>query len=165
MNTNVIIRPYKPGEPSLVVHFYYKLFEQQFHFLPNVENYFLHAMTELFENPEGNGLWIAEENGRIAGSICIVGKGKGNAQLRLFGTAPSLQGKGAGKMLMQTAMDFCEKRGYTHIILWTIDICKAARHMYGKFGFELTDTKLNTTWADYEMTEEKWEYFGKYSKN
>lgn len=158
MDSSIIIRTYKPGEPSLVVHFYYKLFEQQFDFLPNVENYFLHAMTELFDHPDRNELWIAEENGKIVGSVCIVGKDDGSAQLRLFGTDPSLQGKGVGKMLMQKAMDFCKEKNYSHVVLWTIDICKAARHLYGNFGFHLTDTKLNTTWADYEMTEEKWEY-------
>lgn len=161
MDSSITIRTYKPGEPSLVVHFYYKLFEQQFDFLPNVENYFLHAMTELFDHPDGNELWIAEENGKIVGSVCIVGKDDGNAQLRLFGTDPSLQGKGVGKMLMQKAMDFCKEKNYSHVILWTIDICKAARHLYSNFGFSLTDTKLNTTWADYEMTEEKWEYVAK----
>ena len=29
--------------------------------------------------------------------------------------------------------------------------------VYSKFGFELTETKENTEWADYKMTEEKWE--------
>lgn len=46
---------------------------------------------------------------------------------------------------------------YTHVILWTVDICSEARHLYSKFGFELTETNENTEWADYKMTEEKWE--------
>lgn len=157
MDDRIRIRVCRPGEISLVVHFYFKLFEKQFDFLPNVEGYFLHAAAELFDEPEGNGLWIAEEDGKIVGSICIIGKGGGNAQLRLFGTDPSLQGRGVGRMLMQTAMDFCKEKGYAHVILWTIDICQAARHLYGKFGFQPTDTKPNTIWADYEVTEEKWE--------
>lgn len=159
MEPSITIRTYKPGDPSLVAHFNYKIFEQQFEFLPNVENYFLHIMTELFDHPERNELWLAEENGKIVGSICIIGKEDGSAQLRLFCTDPSLQGKGIGKMLMQKAMDFCKEKNYSHVMLWTIDICKAARHLYAKFGFQLTDTKPNTTWAEYEITEEKWEYF------
>ena len=156
--SDIIIRKHKPGEPSLVVHFYYKLFEEQFDFLPSTEQYFLHAMTELFENPDGNELWVAEENGDIVGSISIVDKGDGTAQLRLFGTHPSTQGKGVGKALMQTAMNFCKEKGYHHIYLWTIDICKAALHIYEKFGFKCTDTKPNDTWANFNMTEELWEY-------
>ena len=155
---DLVIREAKPGEPSLVVYFYYKLFEQQFGFLPNTEQYFLHAMTELFNDPSGNRLWIAEENGHIKGSICIVKIGDTEAQLRLFGTDPSLQGKGAGKRLMQTAMGFCKEKGYSHVILWTIDICKAACHLYDQFGFKFVESKPNTTWADYPMSEEMWEY-------
>ncbi len=47
---------------------------------------------------------------------------------------------------------------YSHVSLWTIDICKAARHLYEELGFQLTDTKINTTWANYPMMEELGEY-------
>ncbi len=40
MNNDIQIRAYKPGEPSLVVNFYYRLFEKQFQFLPSTEQYF-----------------------------------------------------------------------------------------------------------------------------
>lgn len=32
MNKNISIRTYKPGEPSLVCYFQYKLYEEQYHF-------------------------------------------------------------------------------------------------------------------------------------
>ncbi len=156
--SEVTIREVKTGEASLVSCFYFRLFESQFGFLPNVEQYFLHAAAEIFDDPEGSRLWIAEEDGQIKGSICIVKKGEHKAQLRLFGMDESLQGKHVGTRLMNTAMAFCKEKGYTHIGLWTIDICQAARHLYGKYGFHLTDTKLNTTWAAYPMMEELWEY-------
>lgn len=78
--------------------------------------------------------------------------------MRLFGIDPSVQGQGVGSSLVKTAMDFCKKNNYHKVILWTIDICNAARHIYGKFGFVHTDSKPNTTWANYSMTEELWEY-------
>lgn len=156
--SDYIIRESKPGEPSLVVHFYYKLFEKQFDFLPSTEQYFLHAMTDLFGSPEGNKLFVVEIDGQIMGSVCIVKLGENKAQLRMFGTSPALQGKGYGVKLMDAAMSFCKEMNYNHIILWTIDICKAARHLYDKYGFKLTDTKPNNTWAEYSMIEEKWEY-------
>ena len=69
-------------------------------------------------------MWIIENGGKIKGSICVIDRGEHDAQLRLFGMDASLQGKGAGKALMQTAMDYCKKMQYTHVSLWTIDICK-----------------------------------------
>lgn len=38
---------------------------------------------------------------------------------------------------------------------------KPARHLYGKFGFAMTETKPNTEWNNYEILEEKWEYHRK----
>ncbi len=153
-----IIREAVTGEASLVSCFYFRLFEKQFNFLPNVEQYFLHAAAEIFDSPDGSRLWVVESDREIAGSICIVKRGSHEAQLRLFGIAESLQGKHAGDALLKTAMDFCAEKEYTKLSLWTIDICKAARHLYSKYGFHLTDTKLNTTWAAYPMMEELWEY-------
>ncbi len=50
--SNFVIREVGSGEVSLVSHFYYKIFETQFDFLPSTEQYFLHACEELFDNPE-----------------------------------------------------------------------------------------------------------------
>ncbi len=159
MDNSIIIREAVPGEPSLAVNFYYKLFEEQFDFLPATEKYFLHAAEEYFDDEINNKLWLATENGKIVGSVCVVKKEKNKAQIRLFGTAPSTQGKGVGKALLKTAMDYCSQNNLTHIMLWTIDICKAALHLYKNAGFRKTEEKLNTTWAKYRMTEEKWEFF------
>ncbi len=152
-----MIREAKTGEASLVSCFYFRLFEKQFNFLPNVEQYFLHAAAELFDCPEGNCLWLVEMEDKIVGSICVVKRGMNEAQLRLFGIDECMQGKHVGDALLKTAMDFCCE-SYTKISLWTIDICRVARHLYSKYGFQLVDTKLNTTWADYSMMEELWEY-------
>ncbi len=152
------IREAKTGEASLVSCFYFRLFESQFDFLPNVEQYFLHAAAEIFDDPEGSRLWVIAEGDAIKGSICIVKRGETEAQLRLFGMDESLQGQHAGSALLETAMNFCRDKRYTKVSLWTIDICRAARHLYSRFGFQLTDTKLNTDWAAYPMMEELWVY-------
>lgn len=158
MNHEITIRPYRPGDPSLVCYFYYKLFEQQYHFNGSVEKYFIRGMAELFDFPDESQLWVAQKEGSIVGSIAIVKKGEHAAQLRWFGIGMEIQGMGVGNRLLQTAMDFCAQKGYTDVILWTISILKPARHLYGKYGFSLTETKPNHEWADEELIEEKWEY-------
>lgn len=155
---NITIRTYKPGDPSLVCYFYYKLYEQQYHFNGSVEKYFIKGMAELFDCPQESQMWVAEKDGRIAGSIAIVKRDQHAAQLRWFGVGQDIQGMGIGTKLLETAMRFCEERRYTDVILWTIDILKPARHLYGKHGFYRTETKPNNEWADYTLMEEKWEY-------
>lgn len=157
-NSEVSIQTYQPGDPSLVCYFYYKLYEQQYHFNGSVEEYFIRGMTELFDCPGENQLWVARKDDHIVGCIAIIKKGGQEAQLRWFGVDMSVQGMGIGNQLLETAMRFCEEKNYTDVILWTINILKPARHLYGKYGFVMTETKPNTQWADYELLEEKWEY-------
>lgn len=154
---NYIIREIHPGEASLAVHFYYKIFEQQFQFYPSTEAYFLHAAGQVFDDP-ANKLWVAADGDKIIGTISVIKTKDGEGQLRLFGTDISRHGEGIGTALMDTAMEYCRSRKLHHIILWTIDICKDALKLYAKYGFHMTDTKPNTTWAAYPMTEELWEY-------
>lgn len=78
-------------------------------------------------------------------------------ETRWFFVNDSMQGKGIGNKLVEKAMQFCEDHGYTKISLWTIDILHAARHLYKKHGFTLTETKKNTEWTDHVLLEEKWE--------
>lgn len=155
---DISIRTYRPGDPSLACYFYYKLYEQQYHFNGSVEAYFIRGMAELFDDPKGNQLWIAERDNKIVGCIAIIKKHEHEAQLRWFGVDMEIQGMGIGNQLLETAMKFCREHDYNDIILWTIDILKPARHLYGKFGFRKTETIPNTEWADYEILEEKWEY-------
>lgn len=157
-NNEISISSYKPGDPSLVCYFYYKLYEQQYQFNGTVEGYFIRGMADLFDHPQDSQLWVARKGEQIVGSISIIKKGEHQAQLRWFGVDLSVQGMGTGNRLLETAMRFCEEKSYTDIFLWTIDILKPARHLYGKYGFVMTETKPNTEWADYEILEEKWEY-------
>lgn len=158
MEQEITIREYRPGDPSRVSYFYYKLFETQCRFNGTVERYFLDGMVELFDDPKGSQMWVAERDGAVVGSVAVVKKGPQEAQLRWFGVDMSLQGMGIGNRLLDTAMRFCREHGYRHLFLWTIEILKPARHLYAKHGFSRTETKPNTEWADHELLEEKWEY-------
>lgn len=160
MNEEIVIREYIPGDPSKVTFFYYKLYEKQFNFNPIIERYFMEGMIELFDHPQGSQLWVVEKGNEVIGSIAIIKKADKEAQLRWFGLDESLQGMGMGTKLMRLAMDFCKEKDYSHIVLWTIDILKPARHLYSKFGFRLTETKPNNEWARNLIVEEKWEYQG-----
>ena len=142
MDKGISIRSYKPGDPSLVCYFQYKLYEELYHFNGMYEKEMLGGMAELYNDPEGSQMWIAEFNGEIVGDIAVIKRGHNHAQLRWFGVAPSLQGKGLGKQLLERAMSFCKEKEYTHITLGTLDILKAARHLYTKFGFYKVDSEF-----------------------
>ncbi|HWP80455.1 MAG TPA: GNAT family N-acetyltransferase [Candidatus Acidoferrum sp.] len=157
MASEILIRPFRPGEPSLVCYFQYKLYEEQFHFNVMYEKEMLSGMSEIYDDPEGHQMWIAERDGEIVGDVAILRRGEHEAQLRWFGVALSMQGQGLGSRLLQIAMDFCKEKGYTHVMLGTLDILEPARHLYGKFGFRMTESEPFDAWADnWPMAHEIW---------
>ncbi len=163
MTSKIIVREYKPGDPSLVAHLNMVLYQKHYGFKGIFEYYLVKGLAEFLENPDGSQLWVAEIDSTIAGSIAIVKKSEQSAQLRWFAVEASVQGMGIGSKLMDKAMQFCEGSGYTEISLWTIDILHAARHIYHKHGFVLTQTQENTEWTDHVLIEEKWEKIRKAS--
>ncbi len=158
MKSDITIRTYRPGDPSLVCYFQYRLYEKQFHFNGLYEQEMLGGMAELYDDPEGSQMWIAEADGAIVGDIAIIKRGEHQAQLRWFGVDMAMQGLGLGNRLLQTAMDFCAEKGYTHVTLGTLNILQPARHLYAKFGFQKTESEPFNDWdPSREMEHETWE--------
>lgn len=158
MNHEMTIRTYRPGEPSLVCYFQYKLYEEQYHFNGFYEKEMLGGMAELYDDLDGSQMWIAELEGKIVGDIAVIKKEEHTAKLRWFGVDISLQGQGLGNKLLETAMDFCRERGYVHLTLSTLDILKPARHLYAKFGFHKTSSESFNEWDENrKMYREIWE--------
>jgi GNAT superfamily N-acetyltransferase len=96
-----------------------------------------------------DGLWLAVQDGEIQGSIAIDGlNGDGaGAHLRWFIVAESLRGSGAGKQLLEAALQFCAERGHRRVYLWTFDQLHAARHLYERQGFTLAQTRRGCQWG------------------
>ena len=158
MNDKITIRTYRPGDPSLVCYFQYKLYEEQFHFNGYYEKEMLGGMAELYDDLNGSQMWIAELDGKIVGDIAVVKKGADSAKLRWFGVDLKVQGQGLGNRLLHTASQFCREKGYVHLTLSTLDILKPARHLYGKFGFHLVKSEFFNEWDETrQMHQEIWE--------
>jgi len=154
---NINIRPYKAGEASYVSFLQMKFYEQTYGFKAIFEHYLLTAMAEFISKPKGSQLWVVLDNEEIVGSIAIIRTDEHVAQLRWFLTNPNYQGKGIGRKLMDTAMQFCKAQEYTHVFLWTINTLNAARHLYERYGFEPTEKKSNTEWTGEILIEERWD--------
>lgn len=96
-----------------------------------------------------DGLWTVSVDGQVEGSIAIDGDGADGhgAHLRWSIVSDRLRGRGAGGELLRTARDFCRARGYPSVYLWTFGGLDAARHLYEREGFVLTEQRLGSTWG------------------
>jgi GNAT superfamily N-acetyltransferase len=87
--------------------------------------------------------------GCVEGSIAVDGinaQSKG-AHLRWFIVSENWQGNGMGNALIEKATDFCRSRDYKWVYLWSFKGLSAAAHLYRKFGFEIIEQHLGTTWG------------------
>jgi GNAT superfamily N-acetyltransferase len=100
-------------------------------------------------DPARDGLWLAEQDGVVHGSIAIDGSRAADegAHLRWFITSDVSRGQGLGSLLLGEALAFCRARGHERVRLWTFDELHAARHLYEKHGFRLAQTRRGSQWG------------------
>lgn len=96
-----------------------------------------------------DGLWLAQDEGGIQGSVVIDASDhpEQGAHLRWFITSDASRGQGVGAQLLGAAMNFCRARGHRQVYLWTFDELHAARHLYEKHGFVLARTQRGAQWG------------------
>ena len=142
---------YIPGSIGRVVELHGTYYHTHWGFGPFFESKVAAEMAEFLGryNEDQDGIWTVSSEGRIEGSIIIDGihaKHEG-AHLRWFIVSDRLRGKGAGNMLIQTAIDFCRNKNYERIYLWTFEELRAARHLYEKYGFQITEQHKGRQWG------------------
>jgi len=103
-----------------------------------------------------NQRWAAIKGDRIVGSISIDGEdiGGGAAHLRWFVMDDDARGTGAGRRLLDAALQFVDAHGFKETQLWTFKSLDAARRLYEQSGFELVHEEAGTQWGR-EVLEQK----------
>jgi GNAT superfamily N-acetyltransferase len=108
-------------------------------------------------DPARDGFWIAAEEDRVLGGIAIDGCREPElARLRFFIVEDSERGRGLGERLMRTALDFCWGAGHRRVFLTTFAGLDAARKLYERHGFVLTEERPDRTWG-VEVTEQRFD--------
>ena len=156
---SVVIRTYQPADVEWVITRHKELYEIEYGFTGDFSDYvekYVLKFDEYHDESKEN-MWIAEVNGKPVGVIAVIKVNDATAQLRWFLIEPEERGKRIGHKLMQTLIDFCKENGYKHIFLWTVNILKAARHIYKTYGFELTESVENNSWTRDVIYEERWD--------
>ncbi|HEY8598699.1 MAG TPA: GNAT family N-acetyltransferase [Thermomicrobiales bacterium] len=100
--------------------------------------------------------WIAELGGEQVGCIFLVKASDTTGKLRLFLVEPLARGQGIGKLLVNECIRFARTAGYSTITLWTVDILRAARHLYEQNGFRLIHSETNRNFG-HDLVDQTWE--------
>lgn len=150
MNT-VISKGYVPGAIGRITELHATYYSQNWNFGLYFEAKVATEMSRFLNqfDPNRDGFWLANLDGKIVGSIVIDGiKAKSDgAHLRWFIVAPDHTGCGIGTLLIREALEFCKRLNYHRIYLWTFEGLDPARHLYEKQGFTMFREHEDKQWG------------------
>lgn len=142
---------YAPGIVGRVIEMLQLHMHRHYGFGANFESRVAGDLAEFIARIESpaNQIWRAEIVGRIVGSISIDGEDLDDdlAHLRWFVVDSGQRGGGVGEALLSAALEFCDRRGYRETQLWTVKGLDAARKLYQKHGFVLTEEYHGNQWG------------------
>jgi GNAT superfamily N-acetyltransferase len=148
----------RPGDMGSVIRLHGVLYAREYGYDHTFEGYVAAGLAEVAESFDSrrDRLWVAEQAGEIVGSIAVVKRSAGEAQLRWFLIAPRFRNLGLGRSLLQLALQFGKDCGYEIIYLWTLRGLESATHLYVSCGFFRTEGRTHPLWGKM-ITEERYE--------
>jgi len=153
-----IVTGYRPGMIGRIAEMHGRYYAEHYQFGYFFEAKVAAGLAEFAGRLEqaDNQIWLAMDKGVIVGSVAIDGQdlGDNQAHLRWFILDESCQGSGVGNRLLTEAMRFCDQRGFRATQLWTFSGLNAARRLYERFGFTLTNEWQGDQWGA-TMTEQQ----------
>ncbi len=96
---------------------------------------------------EHAGLWVAEIDGVVAGTVGVRPKSAETCELKRLYVRTALRGRGLGRALYLHAEAFARGAGYERIWLDSSRRFAAARRLYEANGFVLLE-ELDNDWED-----------------
>lgn len=98
--------------------------------------------------PGRDQAWIAEVDGRMAGSVLITDEGDGLSRLRLLYVEPFARGMGVGDALVSACIGFAREVGYDAMTLWTHTVLASARRIYAAHGLEIVEVAMHEEFGE-----------------
>jgi len=155
-----ITKGYIPGAIGRVAELHATYYHQQWNFGLFFEAKVATELAAFLERYDAarDGFWTACAADRIEGAITLdsINAANEGAHLRWFILSDALRGQGIGSRLIDTAIAFCRQQGYRRIYLWTFEGLGAARHLYEKAGFVLTEQRQGMQWGT-KVNEQRFE--------
>ncbi len=104
-------------------------------------------LCAFLRHPAPDRLWAAGVAGNLAGFIALQPVAGAEARLRWFIVRPGAQGQGLGRRLLHLALGQARAAGLTRLHLWTFAGLDAARALYERAGFHLTQEEPSERWG------------------
>jgi len=155
----VRLRPLQVGDLGWITHRQAVLYNQEYGWDWRYEGLVSGIMARFAAefDPAREDAWVAEHDGRIAGSIFLMkGDDPATAKLRLLYVEPTARGLGIGRTLVDTCIARARALGYARLTLWTNDVLVSARKIYQAAGFTLVAEERHHSFG-HHLVGQTWE--------
>jgi DNA-binding MarR family transcriptional regulator/N-acetylglutamate synthase-like GNAT family acetyltransferase len=153
------LRPPRYGDFGWIVSRHGALYAEEYGWTELFEGLCAQIVADFVNNfdEKRERCWIAEMNGENVGCIMLVEDAQpGVARIRLSLVDPKARGLGLGHRLVDECVKFARKAGYKRVTLWTHSVLTAARRVYEKAGFTLTNSEPRHSWSK-DVVAEYWD--------
>jgi DNA-binding MarR family transcriptional regulator/GNAT superfamily N-acetyltransferase len=153
-----VLRSHRPGDVGWVISRQAVLYAQEYGWDISFEALAAEIVAKFLRDfdPKLEHCWIAERDGQNVGAVFLVKKDEHTAQLRLLHVEQEARGLGIGSRLVDECIRFARACGYKKIVLWTNDVLHAARRIYQRAGFKLTEQESHHSFG-HDLHGQYWE--------
>jgi GNAT superfamily N-acetyltransferase len=137
MTAEITIRPYQPGDEDQIIALIVTIQREEFGIpITAADQPDLLAIPEFYQSG-GGGFWVAEQAGRIIGTIALKDFGNQQGALRKMFVAKAMRGhdNGIAAKLLTELITHARRKGTTDIYLGTNPALLASHRFYEKNGF------------------------------
>jgi GNAT superfamily N-acetyltransferase len=106
-------------------------------------------------DPARESAWIAELDGQRVGCVFCVAADETTAKLRILLVDQAGRGRGVGRALVDTCVQFARNAGYQRVTLWTNDVLVSARKIYQAVGFVLVEEERHRSFG-HDLVGQNW---------
>ncbi len=143
--SSYVLRDPQPGDMGWIVHRQGLLYAREYGWNAEFEALVAEIVARYVRefDPRSDRCWIAEKDGKVAGSIFVVRHDDTTAKLRLLYVDADARGLGIGRRLVDECVRFARQAGYRKMVLWTNSVLVDARRIYEKAGFRLVEEEAH----------------------
>jgi DNA-binding MarR family transcriptional regulator/predicted N-acetyltransferase YhbS len=154
----ITLRQPRPGECGWLVHRQAQWFAAEYGWDRSFEGLLARVVADYTQrnDPLREMCWIAEQDGMVIGSVCVVGVSTTVAGMRLLWVEPDVQRLGIGTQLVGECVRFARRAGYTKLTLTTASMLGEPRRLCERAGFRLAGTAAERRFGK-DLTIERWE--------
>jgi RimJ/RimL family protein N-acetyltransferase len=86
--------------------------------------------------PPLGAFWVVREDTRVVGSVGVERLDDRTAELHRLYLDSTLRGRGIGRALVETVLDWAREQGVRRLVLWSDTRFEQSHRLYRRLGFE-----------------------------